>query len=270
MTLLREAPSRPTGVPTPRLISPEPRLVPQEFLLTTGVFDTPEPKAWPPHSHVEHELMWSQRGVLTVLIDDRLWTLSPGVGLWIPGGVAHEARTDGRAMLCATYVSPEAWAPEWNGVTTVRVNGAVQHLLTHLTKSPMPDEERRRAQQVCMDLIEPLGEREVSVPIPRDARLRALVRGVLEDPADDRSLEQWAAHLNLSPRTVTRAFAAEVTMGFAQWRRVVRMHVAYGLLADGMTVTSAGRRVGYGTPSAFVAAFRRVMGHTPGEVKPVG
>jgi AraC-like DNA-binding protein len=36
------------------------------------------------------------------------------------------------------------------------------------------------------------------------------------------------------------------------------------LLADGASVTDAGQGVGYATTSAFIAAFRRVTGATPG------
>jgi AraC-like DNA-binding protein len=41
------------------------------------------------------------------------------------------------------------------------------------------------------------------------------------------------------------------------------------LLADGLDVTSVALDVGYQTQSAFVAAFRREMGTTPGVTSPL-
>jgi AraC-like DNA-binding protein len=37
------------------------------------------------------------------------------------------------------------------------------------------------------------------------------------------------------------------------------------MLADGTSVAATARRVGYATPSAFVAAFRRAVGTTPAD-----
>jgi AraC-like DNA-binding protein len=42
------------------------------------------------------------------------------------------------------------------------------------------------------------------------------------------------------------------------------MQAALPLLAEGRPVRRVARRVGYATPSAFVAAFRRTVGVAPG------
>lgn len=242
------------------------RAVPDSFLLTTGLFEQDVAGYWPPDSHEEHELIWPERGVVTILVDGRLSTVLPGSGLWISRGVVHETHTVPGAAFRTTFFTPEAWTPAWNATTPVRVNAAVRQLLVHLARTGMPREERLRAQQVCIDMLEPLDSHDITVPIPRDPRIRKLVDSVLQNPAGEHSLEQWAHMLNVSTRTITRAFLADVAMSFAQWRRLVRIRAACGLLAEGKSVTTVGRRVGYGTTSAFVAAFRKVVGCTPGEL----
>jgi AraC-like DNA-binding protein len=52
-------------------------------------------------------------------------------------------------------------------------------------------------------------------------------------------------------------------MPFGQWRRLARLHAALPRLAAGQAVGIVARHVGYETPSAFVAAFRRETGFTP-------
>lgn len=247
-------------------LMPEPRVVPESFLLTTGVFEHDFEVRWLPHSNEEHVLIWSERGPVTVVVGDRMHVVLPGGGLWIPRGVVHAGHAAGGAAFRETLFAPESWTSTWNGTTAVDLNAAVRHLLIHLAHTEMPRDERLRAQQVCIDLLEPLRFRDVAVPIPQDSRIRQVVDGVLRNPADGRSLEQWALCLNVSPRTISRAFAADVAMSFAQWRRLARMASACALLAEGTSVTAAGRRVGYGTTSAFVAAFRKVVGCTPGEL----
>jgi AraC-like DNA-binding protein len=52
-------------------------------------------------------------------------------------------------------------------------------------------------------------------------------------------------------------------MTFGRWRTLLRLQAALPLLAAGEPVGRVARRVGYETPSAFIAAFRRETGLTP-------
>jgi AraC-like DNA-binding protein len=51
---------------------------------------------------------------------------------------------------------------------------------------------------------------------------------------------------------------------FARWRTQLRLQAALPRLVAGVPVATVARAVGYDTPSAFVAAFRRTTGVTPG------
>ena len=252
--------------PAPLLIAPAPeRNVARPFLLTTSVHEPERPIVWPAHRHAEHELLWTDRGTATMLVEGRQWTVTPGVGLWIPAGAEHEGHTRDRTAVRATYFAPDAWDPGWVSPTAVRLAPAVRELLIHLKRARMTVEQRIRAQQVCVDMLEATELVQLEVPIPGDRRLALLVEMILADPADDRSLEQWASILSMTTRTLTRVFAAEVALSFAQWRRLVRMRAALALLAEGTSVKVVSREVGYRTPSAFVTAFRKTVGCTPGE-----
>lgn len=61
-----------------------------------------------------------------------------------------------------------------------------------------------------------------------------------------------------------RAFRADTGLDFDQWRTLIRLQAALPELAAGVPVTNVSRRVGYHTGSAFVAAFHRQTGLTPG------
>ena len=54
-------------------------------------------------------------------------------------------------------------------------------------------------------------------------------------------------------------------MTFGQWRQRLRVLAAIELLSTGSSVTRAALQVGYHSPSAFVAAFRRALGTAPAE-----
>jgi AraC-like DNA-binding protein len=53
-------------------------------------------------------------------------------------------------------------------------------------------------------------------------------------------------------------------MTFAGWRRRLRLLAAVSRLAGGESVTTVSYDLGYHSPSAFVAMFRRSLGTSPG------
>jgi AraC-like DNA-binding protein len=52
---------------------------------------------------------------------------------------------------------------------------------------------------------------------------------------------------------------------FGQWRLLLRVMEAMKYLAMNEPVTSVAMKVGYSSPSAFIAVFKRFVGSTPGE-----
>ncbi len=65
-------------------------------------------------------------------------------------------------------------------------------------------------------------------------------------------------------RTLSRRFLAETGMTFRQWQRQARLLAALVRLAQREPVTSVALDLGYDSPSAFIYAFRRALGTTPG------
>lgn len=100
---------------------------------------------------------------------------------------------------------------------------------------------------------------------PVDPRARMVAEALRDDPADGRPLAAWATVAGASSRTLARLFTAETRLGFGRWREHLRMQEAMSLLAERGPVESVARRVGYASVSAFIAAFRRTVGLTPGQ-----
>ena len=86
---------------------------------------------------------------------------------------------------------------------------------------------------------------------------------VLADPAQNDALDDWADVAAMGRRTFTRAFRRETGMSFATWRQNVRLIEAMSLLSIGHSVTRVALDVGYSSPSAFTAMFRRTFGVAP-------
>jgi AraC-like DNA-binding protein len=99
--------------------------------------------------------------------------------------------------------------------------------------------------------------------MPGDERAAQVAAGLLAEPADGRTLQEWGRQVGASGRTLAREFLDGTGVTFGQWRRLARLQAALPLLATGTAVGTVARHVGYETPSAFVAAFRKETGITP-------
>ncbi|HEY0650721.1 helix-turn-helix transcriptional regulator, partial [Phenylobacterium sp.] len=79
-------------------------------------------------------------------------------------------------------------------------------------------------------------------------------------------LDELAQAAGMSRRSFIRHFQADTGMGFAEWRRRLRLLMARQYLADGLSVTEAAVALGYNSASAFIAMVRRELGVTPGRL----
>ena len=87
---------------------------------------------------------------------------------------------------------------------------------------------------------------------------------LLADPAHMPDMEAVAAERFVTSRTLRRQLADEGT-GFRDLVDEVRETLATELLSGaGLTVEETARRLGYAEPAAFIHAFRRWTGMTPG------
>ena len=118
----------------------------------------------------------------------------------------------------------------------------------------------------CWSILSP--PRRVSIsalPLPRDVRALRLATHLQAEPADRRDLEALAADAGASLRTLQRCFADETGLTIEAWRQKARLVHAAAALAGGASVTVAAIDCGYDSASAFIAAFRRQFGVTPGK-----
>lgn len=232
--------------------------------VSTSHFPPGAPDRWAPHHHDVHELLWGTEGVLTVETTDGFFAVPATLGLWIPAGVTHAVQSaDGTGFYCS-FVDAVVGGSLAGRTTAVAISPVVRELLVHLAAHGMEPRVRAHAEQLVVELLEPADVGPMVLPMPEDPRLARIARSLLDDPSDDRSLEEWGREVAVSVRNLSRLFHRETGMTFAQWRIHARIRVALGLLSAGLPVGVVSRRVGYATPSAFVQSFRRVLGHTPG------
>jgi AraC-like DNA-binding protein len=215
------------------------------------------------HSHPVHQLAWTDSSVLEVETAEGVWVLPPTRALWLPAGVSHETRATGPTVLRGIYLDPDQTLIDWSTPTPVAVGSLLAALLRHLEDDLEPN-ARERAEALLPDLLEPVSAVRIDLPMPSDPRARDVAEALIANPADPRTLGRFGRDVGASARTLSRGFADGTGMTFSRWRASARMQAALPLLAAGRPVSQVASEVGYDTASAFVAAFRRVTGTTPG------
>jgi AraC-like DNA-binding protein len=216
------------------------------------------------HSHAEPMLLWTSTATLSVTTASRDWLVPPGYGLWVPGSTEHAVAAlrdgEGSVIIFAADRCPITWTQP----TGVSVGSLLRELIAHLHQTGPQDPSRPHAEALMFELLTPLPNQAIHVSMPADPRVRTIAEGLIADPGDRRELAAWADHVHAGVRTLSRLFLSETGLSFARWRTQVRIRAAIQLLANGATVDSTARAVGYRKTSAFINAFHRATGQTPG------
>ena len=239
------------------------------------------------HVHDWHQLVHVRSGLAVVRSDGRTWLAPPTWAVWMPAGVRHAIRFAGPTALRVVYLRAdpprrgdahlaEAIGPA-RSATGLRggAAGVLPGTAGAMPVSPLLRELVERATVIGMlDRRDPLeaalatllvaeltevGPPPLAVPEPAGAPARRAA----ELLATGMTVAQVAAAIGVGRRTLERVFRAETGLPAGRWRQYRLLLRGLEEVADGATVQDASVIAGYGTPSAYVAAFRAAFGTTP-------
>ncbi|HWO67554.1 MAG TPA: helix-turn-helix domain-containing protein [Umezawaea sp.] len=101
-------------------------------------------------------------------------------------------------------------------------------------------------------------------PTPRGSVLEPVLRWMDESSDKDLTLEDIAAHANMSTRTLNRRFREQTGTTPLRWLTRARIRRAQHLLESTThPVDRIAGQVGFGSPTAFRDQFKRVVGTSP-------
>lgn len=220
-----------------------------------------------PRVHTDyHILLWQAHGRSTFTVDGLRVELSQHEALWIPPGCWHAFTVHEDSVLLPIFFDVGAVATMMAEPTLITLDAAAQLLcLVELQAQNSIIRPPTDTQRHLLGHIEHTTRPTPSVPLPRTPVALAVAEALLFDPGDPRTVQEWAASVHVSARSLERAFLRETGMSFGQWRQRYRLEAACGLLRRLGTVAAVARRVGYDSHSAFSRVFRTHFGETPTE-----
>jgi AraC-like DNA-binding protein len=226
------------------------------------------------HAHARHQILFAVRGTLHLYVGDRRWHLLPQRAAWIRGQIEHRVDAPYPVALRTVYLSdaflndarialPQA------ACSVFAVSDFARGLLTTCMRWG-PDAP-----------LDPLGRHTLAtlagwsaewaadalpwhLPVARSDELKAAIEHALAHLDEPLAHADVARIAGLSPRSLSRRFAAETGMPWRRFLHTARMLRAMELLAlPDARVGAVAMAVGFDSFAGFTHAFRRFSGQSP-------
>lgn len=221
------------------------------------------------HHHPDrHQLVYAESGVLVVQAGAGRWVVPSTRAIWIPAGMGHKVSCIGAVGMRSLYILPQAIAQPPASASTVSVTPLLAALIDAAMDVPTPYQAQSRngrLMQLILDELQMLPVLPLHLPQPTDPRLRVIGRQLESTPEDPSTLQDWATRLGVDVKTIQRLCARELGMTFGQWRQQARLLRALEQLAHGDKVIDVALSLGYASPSAFTAMFKKRFGQLPSQ-----
>jgi AraC-like DNA-binding protein len=211
-----------------------------------------------------HGLIYASAGVMSVHTANGSWVVPPHRAVWVPANMERSIEVSAGLAMRTLYFKPGVATSLPRDCCVVNVPPLLRELILHTIDIGMLNRaipSHARLIGVLIDQLRALSTVPLQLPQPTDPR--AIKVAALLEAKPGLPLGKISKQAGASARTIERLFRTETKMTFAGWRERLRLLHALRLLAAGEAVTNVALELGYASPSAFIAMFRRVMGTTP-------
>ena len=218
------------------------------------------------HRHLRGQLVHASSGVMQVRTPEGIWVVPPLRAVWVPSAVPHEICMVTAVNMRTLYVDATRGASLPSHCCVVDVSPLLRELILRLMDKGIANNPAfAPLTDLALMEIRELDTPPLRIVLPEDPRARKVCDGLLQNPSDNRTCEEWGVRVGASPRTLERLFSKQTHMSFSMWRRQARLLEAMSRLAAGTPVTRIAHELGYDSPSAFTAMFRKTLGAPPSE-----
>lgn len=218
------------------------------------------------HSHKWIQLVFATSGVMHLQDNRNTWIVPAHRAVWIPAGVSHFVKMFGTVSMRTLYFHPSMNVFVSDKCLAVNVSNLMRELIVHISEVGIviPNSiEKRSLIQFTVCQAKKMEAEPLMLPMPKDRRAYNAAKSLLANPAQ--SLPVVANENAASLRTLQRIFLIETGLSLGRWRSQARLFSSLPLLGEGRRVTEVSLDIGFESLSAFISAFRKFFGVTPGK-----
>ena len=250
------------------------------------------------HWHTEIELTWIISGQIEYLVNDKRYILSEGQGLFANSNALHAGyMIDDRkcrylsvtfhprfiygyknSLLQTKYVNfiteNESWdslhlSPdtEWQASVIEKIQE-----IYRLSQSPPQDFEMQVHLILC-SIWQQFYQYYHALPaashssVKYVSRLKEIITYLQEHASQEVSLDDVAAHVNISKSECCRFFKKHMKLTIFEYLMYLRIQNSLPLLLSGESITKTAGMAGFSTPAYYGQIFRRYMGCSPSQYR---
>lgn len=214
------------------------------------------------------QLVYASKGVLTVKTAIGTWVVPLYRALWLPANTPSTLEVIGQTALRMLYLrrrrTPSKQEPfDRSKCAVLSVSPLLRELILRAVKTGVLEvavPNHRRMAGLIQDELRSVHIVPLQLPYPQNSLALQFV-SQMEASLD---LEGSIKASGSSRRTLERVFRTETGMSLGQWVRRRKLLVGLQMLVKGETTGSVAFHLGYNSPSAFIAMFKKELGETPG------
>lgn len=222
----------------------------------------------PPHTHPRAQLLYAVEGVMRIVTPNSVWTIPSQRALWVPPNVEHHSFMMSDLEMRTLYVSADVPNVLGQECRAISVSNLLRELILGLLEEPAEYPIAGRGallSELILMEINRAAIHSVQIPWPQDRRLQKVCHAIMASPGANRTIEELADSAGASARTLIRLFPKETGLKYSQWVQQVQIAEAICRLGRGESITRISDSLGYASPSAFSAMFKRTFGVAPNQ-----
>jgi AraC-like DNA-binding protein len=211
-------------------------------------------------------------GVMEVAVEGSAFLSPPHYATWVPAEALHSCQNRRNVKFVSIYVEKSFCEEMPVSACTLALTPLVRAILTDFVSRQIlvPEEgDDVRLALVLLDQLKKAPRRASYLPTSDDSLIQPITDALQLDPSDRRSLADWAELLDTTERTVSRRFHSCFGIPFNEWKQRLKLVAALSLIERGTPVHQIADKLGYSTPSAFIAMFKRQTGESPTQLSDI-
>lgn len=226
------------------------------------------------HQHVKGQLTYVEGGIAYIHLEAKTYVIPARHYIWLPSGIVHqlEVRFAPTAIRNIYFpINKDDQAPFYNKTGIYPINRLLHEMIIY-TGDFDAEPARETAEYQFLVTLKNMLPRVSKIALPfivpttTNTRMRPVIDYITNHIAQPLTLTSVAEHFNMSDRSLSRLFQAELSISFLQYlkqRRIIKGTEM--MLHTGANLTEIAYETGYQSLSAFSATFQQVMHMRPSE-----
>lgn len=234
-------------------------------------------KLIPLHQHTKGQLSYVEGGIAYITVDYKTYVVPARHYFWIPQGLPHILRIGYSATVLRSlyfYAHDDAKDPFYSTLGIYPASELLIQMIKHTElwdgKNVGPETKNFEFLIALKNLLPQLNNTALPMilPITEDERMLKIIRYLEQNLSEPVSLSTVSAVFNISERTLSRLFQANLHMSFLQYLKTLRIVKALEmLLKTNQSISEIAYSVGYDTLGAFSNTFFAFTHSRPSDLR---